>query len=44
MAVHLTRIYTRAGDAGQTRLVNNELAPKTAPRIGRKTAKQRTSA
>ncbi|WP_433791933.1 cob(I)yrinic acid a,c-diamide adenosyltransferase [Actinoplanes sp. CA-252034] len=33
MAVHLTRIYTRAGDGGQTRLVNNELAPKTAPRI-----------
>ncbi|HYN92517.1 MAG TPA: cob(I)yrinic acid a,c-diamide adenosyltransferase [Pilimelia sp.] len=33
MAVHLTRIYTRAGDAGTTRLVNNELVPKTAPRI-----------
>ncbi|GIE79746.1 cob(I)yrinic acid a,c-diamide adenosyltransferase [Actinoplanes philippinensis] len=33
MAVHLTRIYTRAGDGGQTRLVNNEVAPKTAPRI-----------
>ncbi|GGN54555.1 cob(I)yrinic acid a,c-diamide adenosyltransferase [Actinoplanes lobatus] len=33
MAVHLTRIYTRAGDTGQTQLVNNELAPKTAPRI-----------
>ncbi|GAA2522029.1 cob(I)yrinic acid a,c-diamide adenosyltransferase [Pilimelia columellifera] len=33
MAVHLTRIYTRAGDDGTTRLVNNELAPKTAPRI-----------
>jgi cob(I)alamin adenosyltransferase len=33
MAVHLTRIYTRAGDTGQTRLVNNEVAPKTAPRI-----------
>ncbi|MBB2942055.1 cob(I)alamin adenosyltransferase [Actinoplanes lutulentus] len=33
MAVHLTRIYTRTGDAGQTRLVNNEVAPKTAPRI-----------
>ncbi|GAA4956248.1 cob(I)yrinic acid a,c-diamide adenosyltransferase [Actinoplanes utahensis] len=33
MAVHLTRIYTRAGDAGQTRLVNNEVAAKTAPRI-----------
>ncbi|MBW6438949.1 cob(I)yrinic acid a,c-diamide adenosyltransferase [Actinoplanes hulinensis] len=33
MAVHLTRIYTRTGDAGQTRLVNNEPAPKTAPRI-----------
>ncbi|BEL11614.1 cob(I)yrinic acid a,c-diamide adenosyltransferase [Actinoplanes sichuanensis] len=33
MAVHLTRIYTRAGDGGQTRMVNNELAPKTSPRI-----------
>jgi cob(I)alamin adenosyltransferase len=33
MAVHLTRIYTRAGDGGQTRLVNNEVAPKTSPRI-----------
>jgi cob(I)alamin adenosyltransferase len=33
MAVHLTRIYTRAGDAGQTRLGNNELVAKTDPRI-----------
>ena len=33
MAVHLTRIYTRTGDAGETRLVNNEVAPKTSPRI-----------
>ncbi|WP_033340192.1 cob(I)yrinic acid a,c-diamide adenosyltransferase [Catenuloplanes japonicus] len=33
MAVHLTRIYTRAGDGGSTRLVNNELVPKTSPRI-----------
>src|SRR5215218_129406 len=33
MAVHLTRIYTRAGDAGQTRLGNNEVAQKTDPRI-----------
>jgi cob(I)alamin adenosyltransferase len=33
MAVHLTRIYTRTGDAGQTRLGNNEVAPKTDPRI-----------
>ncbi|GIF03073.1 cob(I)yrinic acid a,c-diamide adenosyltransferase [Actinoplanes siamensis] len=33
MAVHLTRIYTRTGDAGQTRLVNNEVAAKTDPRI-----------
>ncbi|GAA2705622.1 cob(I)yrinic acid a,c-diamide adenosyltransferase [Actinoplanes palleronii] len=33
MAVHLTRIYTRTGDAGETRLVNNEVAPKTDPRI-----------
>jgi cob(I)alamin adenosyltransferase len=33
MAVHLTRIYTRAGDTGQTRLGNNEVAAKTDPRI-----------
>ena len=33
MAVHLTRIYTRTGDAGQTRLGNNELVAKTDPRI-----------
>ncbi|MGK5678931.1 cob(I)yrinic acid a,c-diamide adenosyltransferase [Actinoplanes sp. URMC 104] len=33
MAVHLTRIYTRAGDGGQTRLGNNEVADKTDPRI-----------
>lgn len=33
MTVHLTRIYTRTGDAGQTRLGNNEVASKTDPRI-----------
>jgi cob(I)alamin adenosyltransferase len=33
MAVHLTRIYTRTGDAGETRLGNNEIAAKTDPRI-----------
>ena len=33
MAVHLTRIYTRAGDTGSTRLSNNDLVPKTDPRI-----------
>jgi cob(I)alamin adenosyltransferase len=33
MAVHLTRIYTRTGDAGETRLGNNEVAAKTDPRI-----------
>ena len=33
MAVHLTRIYTRTGDAGSTRLGNNEVAAKTDPRI-----------
>ncbi|MDR0417281.1 MAG: cob(I)yrinic acid a,c-diamide adenosyltransferase, partial [Propionibacteriaceae bacterium] len=27
--VHLTRIYTRTGDAGQTRLVNNEVVDKS---------------
>jgi cob(I)alamin adenosyltransferase len=33
MAVHLTRIYTRTGDAGTTRLSNNEEVPKTSPRL-----------
>lgn len=33
MAVHLTRIYTKAGDTGTTRLVNNERVAKTDPRI-----------
>ncbi|MEQ4301309.1 cob(I)yrinic acid a,c-diamide adenosyltransferase [Plantactinospora sp. B6F1] len=33
MAVHLTRIYTRTGDAGTTRLSNNEEVAKTDPRI-----------
>ena len=33
MAVHLTRIYTRTGDGGQTRLGNNEAVDKTDPRI-----------
>jgi cob(I)alamin adenosyltransferase len=33
MAVHLTRIYTKAGDTGTTRLTNNEQVPKTDPRI-----------
>ncbi|WP_213456120.1 cob(I)yrinic acid a,c-diamide adenosyltransferase [Rhizomonospora bruguierae] len=33
MAVHLNRIYTRAGDAGTTRLTNNEKVSKTDPRI-----------
>jgi cob(I)alamin adenosyltransferase len=33
MAIHLTRIYTRTGDAGRTRLSNNEQVEKTDPRI-----------
>jgi cob(I)alamin adenosyltransferase len=33
MAVHLTRIYTRTGDAGMTRLSNNEQVSKTDPRL-----------
>jgi cob(I)alamin adenosyltransferase len=33
MAVHLTRIYTRAGDGGATRLGNNEAVSKNDPRI-----------
>jgi cob(I)alamin adenosyltransferase len=31
--VNLTRIYTRTGDAGTTRLVDNSVAPKTDPRV-----------
>ncbi|NUT31678.1 MAG: cob(I)yrinic acid a,c-diamide adenosyltransferase [Hamadaea sp.] len=34
MAVHLTRIYTKTGDAGTTALVNGERVAKTDPRIG----------
>lgn len=33
MAVHLTRIYTRTGDAGQTSLADGSRVPKTDPRI-----------
>lgn len=33
MAVHLTRIYTRTGDAGTTRLSNNEEVAKTDLRL-----------
>ncbi|MPZ26554.1 MAG: cob(I)yrinic acid a,c-diamide adenosyltransferase [Micromonosporaceae bacterium] len=33
MSVHLTRIYTRTGDAGTTALGNSERVPKTDPRI-----------
>jgi cob(I)alamin adenosyltransferase len=33
MAIHLTRIYTRTGDAGTTGLGNFERVPKTDPRI-----------
>ncbi len=31
--VHLTRIYTRTGDGGATRLVDNSVARKTDPRV-----------
>jgi len=34
MAVHLTRIYTKTGDAGTTALGNGERVAKTDPRIG----------
>jgi cob(I)alamin adenosyltransferase len=33
MAVHLTRIYTKTGDAGTTGLGDGSRAPKTDPRI-----------
>lgn len=33
MAVHLTRIYTRTGDGGQTRLGDMSLTRKTDPRL-----------
>jgi cob(I)alamin adenosyltransferase len=33
MSVHLTRIYTRTGDAGSTALGSGERVPKTDPRI-----------
>lgn len=33
MTVHLTRIYTRTGDAGTTALGNGARVPKTDPRI-----------
>jgi len=31
--VRINRVYTRTGDAGQTRLVGGQEVPKTAPRI-----------
>jgi cob(I)alamin adenosyltransferase len=34
MAVHLTRIYTRTGDAGTTALGDSSRVPKIDPRIG----------
>jgi cob(I)alamin adenosyltransferase len=34
MAVHLTRIYTKTGDAGTTNLGDLSRVPKTDPRIG----------
>ncbi|MHA6800979.1 cob(I)yrinic acid a,c-diamide adenosyltransferase [Bounagaea algeriensis] len=33
MAVHLTKIYTRAGDGGTTRLSDNSQVSKTDPRL-----------
>ena len=33
MAVNLTRIYTRTGDAGETRLGDNSTISKTDPRL-----------
>lgn len=33
MAVHVTRVYTRTGDAGTSRLVDGSTVPKTHPRL-----------
>ena len=33
MAVRITRVYTRAGDKGETRLVGGKRVPKDSPRI-----------
>ncbi len=33
MAIRITRVYTRAGDKGETRLVGGRRVPKDAPRI-----------
>lgn len=33
MAVHLTKIYTRTGDSGTTRLADNSKISKTHPRL-----------
>ncbi|WP_019855216.1 cob(I)yrinic acid a,c-diamide adenosyltransferase [Actinopolyspora mortivallis] len=34
MSVHLTKIYTRTGDGGTTRLSDNSVVPKSDARIG----------
>ncbi len=33
MAIHVTRVYTRTGDAGTSRLVDGAIVPKTDPRL-----------
>ncbi len=33
MAVHVTRVYTRTGDAGTSKLVDGSTVPKTDPRL-----------
>jgi cob(I)alamin adenosyltransferase len=33
MAIHVTRVYTRTGDAGTSKLVDGSTVPKTDPRL-----------
>jgi cob(I)alamin adenosyltransferase len=43
-SIHLTRIYTRTGDAGSTALGDMSRVPKTSPRIGAYAAVDETNA
>src|SRR3954469_18169830 len=33
MSIHISRVYTKVGDRGQTALVGGHMVPKDAPRI-----------